>query len=96
MPHEPVDLTRVRTIPLQVRPNKVSQAKFAKPPVKGQTAANFLAGLPHILAGDDFRAVVQRAACNRNAGGGIPHRFAFDDAGRELQPIHVTLVESDA
>ncbi|MGF6878305.1 hypothetical protein OKW35_007784 [Paraburkholderia sp. MM5477-R1] len=38
---------------------------------------------------DDFRAVVQRAAGNRNAGGGVPHRFAFDDARRKLQPVHV-------
>lgn len=54
---EPVDLTQVRTIPLTVRPNKVSQATFAKPPRKGQSAAEFLAGLPQILAGNDFRAV---------------------------------------
>ncbi len=67
MPHDPVDLSRVRTIPLQVRPNKVSQAKFARPAVKGQSAAAFLAGLPGILAGDDFRAVVAAiVAAKRN------------------------------
>lgn len=56
---EPVDLRNVRTIPLTVRPNKVSQTKFAVPPRKGQSAADFLAGLPQILAGNDFRAIVQ-------------------------------------
>ncbi len=65
---DPVDLSRVRTIPLTVRPNKVSLTKFATPPVKGQSAAAFLAGLPHILAGDDFRAVVQAIVeARRNA-----------------------------
>ena len=29
---EPVDLSRVRTIPLTVRANKVSHTKFARPP----------------------------------------------------------------
>ena len=54
---EPVDLSRVRTVPLTARPNKVSLDRFAKPPVAGQSAADFLAGLPRLLAGDDFRAV---------------------------------------
>ena len=51
MPHDPVDLSLVRTIPLQVRPNKVSQAKFARPAVKGQSAGAFLDGLPGVEAG---------------------------------------------
>ncbi len=58
MPQEPIDLSRVRTIPLTTRPNKVALTKFARPPVKGQSVTDFVAGLPHILAGDDFRAVV--------------------------------------
>jgi hypothetical protein len=41
---DPVDLSRVRTIPLTVRPNKVSLDRFARPPRKGQSAAEFLAG----------------------------------------------------
>lgn len=65
---EPVDLKHVRTIPLTVRPNKVSQSKFAVPPVKGQSAAAFLHGLPQILAGNDFRNVVSAIVqARRNA-----------------------------
>jgi hypothetical protein len=48
--------------------------------------------LPGNAGFDDFSAMLQRTAGDRNAGGGIPHRFAFNDAGCELQPIH----ESDA
>ena len=54
---DPVDLARVRTVPLTERPNKVSLDRFAKPPAPGQSARDFLAGLPKLLAGDDFRAV---------------------------------------
>ena len=54
MPPEPVDLSRVRTVPLQLRPNKVSRSNFARLPKKGQSAAEFLSGLPQILAGAAF------------------------------------------
>jgi hypothetical protein len=65
---EPADLSKVRTIPLTTRANKVARDKFARPAVKGQSAAEFLAGLPQILAGNDFRAVVQSiVAARRNA-----------------------------
>jgi hypothetical protein len=65
---EPVDLTRVRTISLRARANKVRVDRFARPPRKGQTAAEFLAGLPTILAGEDFRAVVDAVVAARRAG----------------------------
>lgn len=58
MATEPVDLSKVRTIPLQVRSNKVSQDRLASPVRVGQSAKDFLAGLPKLLAGDHFRQVV--------------------------------------
>jgi hypothetical protein len=64
----PVDLTRVRTIPLQTRANKVAIEAFARAPRKGQTVADFVAGLPAVLAGDDFRAVVEAVATSRRNG----------------------------
>jgi len=36
--------------------------------------------LPGDAGFDDFGAMLQRTACDRNAGGGVPHRFAFNDA----------------
>jgi hypothetical protein len=65
---DPVDLSRARTIPLQTRANKVALDRFARPPRKGQTVADFLAGLPGILAGDDFRAVVDAVVTARRNG----------------------------
>jgi hypothetical protein len=63
-----VDLGKVRTIPLQQRPNKVSREGFARPPRKGQSVASFLAGLPRILAGGDFHAVAEAVAEARRRG----------------------------
>jgi hypothetical protein len=52
------DLSRVRTIPLQTRSNKVAAAQFARPPEAGRSFRDFLASLPGILAGEDFQRVV--------------------------------------
>jgi len=54
----PVDLSQIHTIPLQTRQNKVLLERFARPPQVGRTFVDFLASLPGILAGDDFRNVV--------------------------------------
>ncbi len=93
MPVDPVDLSRVRTIPLTVRPNKVSLTKFARPPVKGQSAADFLAGLPHILAGDDFRAVVSAVVNARRNGRPVVLGFGAHVIKCGLSPVLIDLVQ---
>ena len=55
----PVDLRRVTTYPLSQRRNKVRVADFARVCGPQGTVGDFIDGLPHILAGEDFRAVVQ-------------------------------------
>ena len=52
------DLARVRTIPVAVRPNKVSARDFAHPPGADLSFAAFLDALPDVLVARDFRAVV--------------------------------------
>lgn len=92
MPPQPVDLSRVRTIPLQVRSNKVSQQTFAKPPVRGQSAAHFLAGLPHILAGTDFRAVVRAVVTARKNGRPVIFGFGAHVLKCGLSPVIIDLM----
>ena len=52
------DLSKVRTIPVAVRPNKVSASDFAHPPAGDRSFAAFLDALPDVLVARDFRAVV--------------------------------------
>ncbi len=59
---DPIDLGGIATIPLKDRGGKVKQADFARPYTSGSGLAGFLASLPHILAGDSFRAVVGAVA----------------------------------
>jgi hypothetical protein len=48
----------VRTVPVAVRPNKVSANDFAHPPRDDLSFGAFLDALPHVLVARDFRAVV--------------------------------------
>lgn len=54
-PFQPMDLARLRTVSLKSRGGKVKVEDFAKPYRPG---VELLDTLPHILAADDFRAVV--------------------------------------
>lgn len=93
MPPEPVDLSRVRTVPLTARPNKVALSKFAVPPVKGQSAAAFLAGLPHLLAGEDFRAVVAAVIAAHQNGRPVVVGFGAHVIKCGLSPVLIDLMK---
>ncbi len=55
----PIDLTRLRTYRLAERPSKVTVCDFARPHEPGASVKTFLDSLPRVLAGEDFRAVVE-------------------------------------
>lgn len=52
------DLSKVRTIPVAGRPNKVSAGEFAAPPQADRSFAAFVRSLPDVLKAADFRRVV--------------------------------------
>ena len=54
----PLDLARLKTVGLKERGGKVNVADFASVYRAGSGIAGWLEALPHILAGDSFRAVV--------------------------------------
>jgi hypothetical protein len=58
----PVDLSSVKTYPLKERKNKVKVSDFASPAFADCTLKDFLAGLPNILAGDNFRQIISAIA----------------------------------
>ena len=64
----PMDLSGLKTVSLKDRGGKVKQADFARPYVAGSGIAGLLESLPHILAGDSFRAVVAVIAKARERG----------------------------
>jgi hypothetical protein len=54
----PIDLAALKTVSLHERGGKVKIADFATPYREGSGVAGLLQTLPHILAANDFRAVV--------------------------------------
>jgi hypothetical protein len=52
------DLSRLRTVPIARRPNKVQAGEFAHPPGEDRSFGAFLDALPDILVARDFKRVV--------------------------------------
>jgi hypothetical protein len=55
-------LSKVRTVPIERRPNKVAAAEFASPPGRDRSFAAFLKSLPDVLVARDFLSVVNAIA----------------------------------
>jgi hypothetical protein len=64
----PIDLSGLKTVSLAERGGKVKQADFAGVYEKGSGVSGLLSSLPHILAGDSLRAVVDAIHNARAAG----------------------------
>jgi len=64
---EPLDFSGLKTIPIRERGGKVRVEHFAKPYGGGGMAA-WLDSLPHLLAADGFRAVIEAIEAARAAG----------------------------
>ncbi len=59
MPYREADLSRLTTIPVAGRRNKVDQRRLASPPGTNRSFSAFLDSLPDILAAHDLRQVIQ-------------------------------------
>jgi len=61
-----INLDKLKTYPISKRICKVRYEDFAKPPSKAATFSDFYNSLPNILAGVDFKAVVEAIVSARN------------------------------
>jgi hypothetical protein len=57
---EPISIEKIRSYSVKDRPSKVRVDDFGAPWKPGGSVGSWLASLPRILAGNDFRAVVDR------------------------------------
>jgi hypothetical protein len=65
VPYREVDLSRVTTIPVAGRRNKVDHRLLASPPGPDRSFAAFLASLPDLLASHDLREIIDAIAAAR-------------------------------
>ena len=87
-----VDLARVRTIPVAVRPNKVSAGDFAQPPGADRSFAAFLRALPDVLVARDFRAVVSAIAAAARRERGVVIMLGGHIVKTGLAPVLIELM----
>lgn len=87
------DLTGVRTYPLASRKSKANAADFARVPTPGGSVAAFVDGLPDILAGADFKAVVSALRAARESGAGVIWGIGAHVIKTGLSPVLIDLME---
>ena len=71
MPYREADLSRVTTVPVAGRRNKLDPSLLAAPPTADRSFAAFLAALPDVLAARDLRAVIAGVAAAARGGHGV-------------------------
>ncbi len=91
--YDDFDLSGVRTYPLDSRKSKANAADFAKPFRTGSGVRGLVDGLPSILAGADFKAVVAALRAARDGGHGIVWGLGAHVLKTGLSPVLVDLME---
>jgi hypothetical protein len=92
-PIKPIELSNLRTIPLQGRGGKVNTGLFAKPYRAGSGIAGLLDALPQILMGADFGEVVRSIVAARSAGRAILWGLGGHVIKCGLAPLLVDLMD---
>jgi len=88
-----VDLSGLRTCSIAERGSKVQVENFASARPLREGLSGFLAGLPRILAGDDFRAVVEAIVRARKQDKPVIMAFGAHVIKCGLSPVVIELLE---
>ena len=91
--YDEFDLSGVRTYPLKSRKSKANAADFARPHVAGSSVGAFVASLPSILAGSDFKAIVAAVRKARAAEAGMMWGIGAHVIKTGLSPVLIDLME---
>jgi hypothetical protein len=93
LPYQEFDLAGVRTYPLSSRSSKVRHEDFARPWDPQAGLADWLASLPNILAGADFRAIVGAMRQAQADDRGIVWGLGAHVIKTGLAPVLIDLME---
>jgi len=86
-------MKKIRTYPLASRPSKVSRADFARPPRRGATVSEFVAGLPGLLTARDFRELLALLRAARAAKKPILWAMGAHVIKAGLSPVLIDLMK---
>lgn len=91
----PIDLSKVKTYPIQNRKNKVTIADFAQVPHAGQTLRGWLDSLPNILAGKDFVELIDAIIKARSNSRPVIAMMGGHVIKCGLNPIIISMMEKN-
>ncbi|HEV7992254.1 MAG TPA: hypothetical protein VGP25_10560 [Gemmatimonadaceae bacterium] len=83
----------MRTVPVAVRPNKVSARDFAHPPGDDRSFRAFLHALPDVLVARDFRAVVDAIVTAARRSRGVVVMLGGHVVKTGLAPVLIDLMQ---
>jgi len=86
------DLSRVRTVPIAARPNKVGADAFAAPPGRDRSFTAFLRALPDVLGARDFLQVVDAIAVAAQRRRGVVAMLGGHVVKTGLSPVLIDLM----
>jgi hypothetical protein len=87
------DLSRVKTIPVASRPNKVRTEEFSSPPGADRSFAAFIRALPDVLVARDFRNVVGAISEAKRNGRGVVVMLGGHIVKTGLAPVLIDLMK---
>lgn len=86
------DLSKIRTIPIAGRANKVRAEDFSRPPGKDRSFHAFLDAMPDVLVARDFRSVVAAIASAARAERGVVLMLGGHIVKTGLAPVLIDLM----
>jgi hypothetical protein len=86
------DLSKVRTVPVARRPNKVNAGEFAAAPGSDRSFHAFVDSLPDVLVARDFRAVVEAIATAAGKKRGVVLMLGGHIVKTGLAPLLIDLM----
>ena len=93
MKYEPVDLSRVKTVPLASRRNLVATEQFAEVPVAGRSFAEWFEALPDLLASHNLHALVDDVVAAHDGERAVILAMGAHVIKCGLSPIVIDLME---
>ena len=94
--HPELDTSKIRTVPVEARPNKVSSSIFAGLSVPGASFGEFLDSLPEVLEADSFKAVAKGIAEAASSGAGVLWMLGGHTIKTGLAPLFVRMMDRGA
>jgi len=91
--YDKIDLTQIKTYSIARRQNKVTSANFARPYQKGASVKQFIADLPNILVGADFKEIINTVAAAHRSGHPIIVMMGAHVIKCGLSPLVIQLME---